>query len=393
MLFQENCVRLQNKQALYAAWKQAVEENNTLNTLLNTLHAQIKDLRSEVANLKGENEQVHKPESETIKYYTDEEGLAKETELILQRKGKAKKRKMCPLSTPLTQSTQEQSSIEKTKPIKPPPIIIYQVRDYDTIFNYLNKKLVHNFKITLQNNGDLKLNVDSADHYRTASKILTEVQFKWSTYENKQARHIRVVVKKLLSTCKPEQIVQELRQKGYHILEAVNILKWKTKEPLPIFMLTDRTENIPKIYEISNIRGMRVEVTPYRKTGLLPQCKNCQRWGHTKSYCHKESRCAKCAGKHTTESCSKPKEIPPKCYNCGENHPANYRGCVVAKKLQALQKKAANPTKLLPPSGKQAPQTRKEHIPIPHEVGVTKTYADAAKTLPPHMQPKSTPDN
>jgi len=106
---------------------------------------------------------------------------------------------------------------------------------------------------------------------------------------------------------------------------------------------------------------MRVEVTPYRKTGLLPQCKNCQSWGHTKSYCHKESRCVKCAGKHTTESCSKPKEVPPKCYNCGENHPANYRGCVVAKELQALRNKAANPTKSLPPPGKQASQTRKKH--------------------------------
>jgi hypothetical protein len=44
-----------------------------------------------------------------------------------------------------------------------------------------------------------------------------------------------------------DQIVQELRQKGYQIIDAVNILKWKTKEPLPIFMLTfDRTENIQK---------------------------------------------------------------------------------------------------------------------------------------------------
>jgi hypothetical protein len=37
-------------------------------------------------------------------------------------------------------------------------------------------------------------------------------------------------------------VVQELRQKGYKIIDAVNILKWKTKEPLPMFMLTfDRT--------------------------------------------------------------------------------------------------------------------------------------------------------
>jgi len=233
MLFQENYVRSQNEQALYAAWKQAVEENNTLNTLLKTLQTQIQDLHSEGANLKGENKQVRKPELEPIEYHTDEEELAKETEWILQRKGNAKKRKMDTPPTPSTQPIQEQQlqqpSSETTNPIKPPPIIIYQVRDYDTIFNYLNTKLVHNYKITLQNNGDLKLNVDTADHYRTASKMLTEAQFRWFTYENKQTRPIRVVVKKLHSTCSPEQIVQELRQKGYHILEAVNILKWKTK--------------------------------------------------------------------------------------------------------------------------------------------------------------------
>ena len=66
MLFQENYVRSQNEQALYAAWKQAVEENKTLNTLLKPLQTQIQDLHSEVVNLKGENEQVRKPEPEPI---------------------------------------------------------------------------------------------------------------------------------------------------------------------------------------------------------------------------------------------------------------------------------------------------------------------------------------
>jgi len=31
VLFQENCFRSQNEQALYAAWKNAVEENSNLN--------------------------------------------------------------------------------------------------------------------------------------------------------------------------------------------------------------------------------------------------------------------------------------------------------------------------------------------------------------------------
>ena len=56
-----------------------------------------------------------------------------------------------------------------------------------------------------------------------------------------------------------------------------SILKWKIKEPLPVFMPTlGRIENINKMYEITDIRRMRVEITPYRETKPLPRCKNCQ---------------------------------------------------------------------------------------------------------------------
>jgi hypothetical protein len=174
----------------------------------------------------------------------------------------------------------------------------------------------------------------------------------------------------------------------------MNILKWKTKEPLPVFMLTfDRTENIQKIYEITDIRGMGFEVTPYRKTYLLPQCKNCQSWGHTNSFCHNEPRCAKYAGKHTTINCTKPKETPPKCYNCGENHPANYRGCVVTNKLQALRNKATDRMKLLTQQGKTVAPTRNEQMPTQSVAAEAPTYADVVKAQPSQSQGKPTTDN
>ena len=128
ILFQENCVRSHNEQALYAAWKQALEENLTLNTLLNTLQIQIQEMRSEIENLKGENEKGRKLDPKPIEYHTDEEELAKETEWILQRKGHAKKRKMDIPSTSATQPTQEQPmqqpTSEAAKPIKLPPITL-----------------------------------------------------------------------------------------------------------------------------------------------------------------------------------------------------------------------------------------------------------------------------
>ena len=118
----------------------------------------------------------------------------------------------------------------------------------------------------------------------------------------------------------------------------MNKLKWRSKEPLDTFVLTfSADENTNKIYEITSILGSEVEIQPLRKSKLIPQCKQCQAYRHTQRYCNKDPRCVKCAGKHDTKECRKPKEAQPKCVHCGEAHPANYRGRSVAKALQTIK--------------------------------------------------------
>jgi uncharacterized protein involved in tolerance to divalent cations len=92
MLFQENCVRSQNEQALYAAWKKAAEENINLPALVKTLQTHTQELRTEIEALTGENMQVSQQVAASTDYYTDEE-LAKETVWIVQHKSNAKKTK------------------------------------------------------------------------------------------------------------------------------------------------------------------------------------------------------------------------------------------------------------------------------------------------------------
>lgn len=79
---------------------------------------------------------------------------------------------------------------------------------------------------------------------------------------------------------------------------------------------------------------MRVKIENFKTGKLIPQCKRCQRYGHTQRFCQRNPVCVKCAGNHATDTCNKPKNIPAKCSNCAEAHPANYRGCIVAKELQ-----------------------------------------------------------
>jgi hypothetical protein len=260
VLLQENYMRSQNEQALYAAWKKAVEVNNNLTTLVKTLQTHVQQLHEKLdalteenrqltqqvpastdyytdedvlaKELTGKNMQVSQQVPASTEYHTDEDELAKETEWIVHHKKNAKKRKVEASWSTSKQSTsaqrQQRPDQAAVKNPKPSPIIIHEVRDYDVVYNYLNTKLEQKYMITLLNSGDLKLNVDTEEHYRTASKMLNEAQFPRSMYENKQTRPIRVTVKKLHSSCTPEQIVQELRRKGYQILDAGNILKRKT---------------------------------------------------------------------------------------------------------------------------------------------------------------------
>jgi len=68
----------------------------------------------------------------------------------------------------------------------------------------------------------------------------------------------------------------------------------------------------------------------------ITQCRRCQGWGHATVNCYAEPACLKCAEGHLTQDCNKSKDVPAKCVNCGEDHPANATIC------QEYQKRLKN---------------------------------------------------
>jgi hypothetical protein len=96
--------------------------------------------------------------------------------------------------------------------------------------------------------------------------------------------------------------------------------------------------NTNKIFNIKSICKAVVTAEPIRTNKLIPQCKMCQSFHHTRNYCNKAPKCVKCAGPHLTSECDKPLTAQPKCCHCGKNHPASYRGYEVIKALQKLKR-------------------------------------------------------
>lgn len=144
-------------------------------------------------------------------------------------------------------------------------------------------------------------------------------------------------------------------------------------KPLPLHMLAfDKSKDIKEIYAINFIALLKVKIEPIRKkTTLVSQCKNYQAFGHTKSFCNKEARCVKCSGHHATKDCKYTKLTKAKCANCGEGHPANYRGCIVAKEFQKprektlQERKRNNPKTINVQEEKVLGKTRQNFPPLP----------------------------
>ena len=88
-------------------------------------------------------------------------------------------------------------------------------------------------KYTSYNKDNWKVIVEEGDEYRSVTEELSKHQIQWHSYENKATRPIKVVARGLHSSCSPEEVVEDLVQKGYQALDAVNLFKNETiKTPL-----------------------------------------------------------------------------------------------------------------------------------------------------------------
>lgn len=381
-------------------YKEEKQERENLESLVTGLKNQIQILQEQ---LKCVTEQKSVPpptatmetSSAGVEYDTDEEDLAKETEWIRTKARKKRKLNTSPTLSP--QEVNKHSTTEKTKRIpSPPPIVVDGVSNYQKFYDFLSgNQPAGTFTIKMMTGDCVKINACNEESYRCITKTLSDNDCLWHSYENKQERPIRVMVKKLPSSCKPERIIEDLTAKGYKIEDAVNKLSWKSKEPLNMFMLTfNNQEEIKKVYDIRYILGCMVEIQPLRSTKLIPQCKRCQAYGHTHKYCSKEPRCVKCTKKHLTVDCNKPAEDKPKCVHCGEAHPANYRGCMIAKEMQKIRNKLVKK-----PAGQQhqvAKPLVSDKVPATYQnnrssrpISVTKknvSYAQAAARSTPTAQ-------
>lgn len=71
------------------------------------------------------------------------------------------------------------------------------------------------------------------------------------------------IIKDLHQSCSISEIAADLKKQWLNILNVVNKLMWKTREPLNMFLATfDSNEDVKKMYEINLILHSVVLIDP-----------------------------------------------------------------------------------------------------------------------------------
>ncbi|OWR42620.1 Nucleic-acid-binding protein from transposon X-element [Danaus plexippus plexippus] len=175
------------------------------------------------------------------------------------------------------------------------------------------------YEIKILQSKRVKIQAKSPEPYSTIYKKIKSRNTEFYTYNTKQERSFRVVLKCIHHSKDIDLWKEALEDLGHKPTNIWNVKNYKTKQPLPIYFIDLQPDiNNKDIYTIKLLPGCRIEVETLRPKRTIPQKPNC----------------VKCAGPHHTSKCSKKERSDEvKCVLCDENHPANYKIKVTKDKI------------------------------------------------------------
>lgn len=230
-------------------------------------------------------------------------------------------------------STPTESS-SASVPLKPPPIFIPDVVKVPELLSCIKQKVPESDFSYKMYKDEVKLLPNSIEAYRSLIKLLNDKKALYHTYQIKQERAFRVVLRNMHHSVDVPSIISELQEQGHRVRNIYNIRHRVSKEPLPLFYVDlEPQANNKDIYKIDSLMHAKITFeAPYKKKDLV-QCMRCQMYGHTRKYCKRSPRCVKCGDYHLSETCRKDRSTPATCALCSGSHPANYKGCAIYRDI------------------------------------------------------------
>lgn len=242
---------------------------------------------------------------------------------------------------------------------RPPPIIVTTNINLIKTQKDIKTKLKGGFTLGNTRNGT-RLTTKNTDDCSTLRNYLEQNETPYYMFHPKAEKPIKAVIRYLPGETPAEDIVNELLALGYKVHNVRQMTTThqqaegdRQAQALPLFLVTlEQDEKLPQIFKLTHLNHIIIQVEAFRARTGLTQCYNCQQFGHVWAICKQPPRCLWCGGGHRHKECpEKDKEnSSPSCCNCklaeGEKpHPANYRGCKLAKEEMLRRRTLPAPPK------------------------------------------------
>ncbi|KAK9743877.1 zinc finger associated protein [Popillia japonica] len=230
-----------------------------------------------------------------------------------------------------------------------PPIVIRDKTKWCGVSSEIKRK-GYNF-IKAQNTIDgIRVFPATEADFRGMVKFFNSEKVPYHTYQLPSEKVLNVVIRGIPSEIPEQEVMMQLRELGFSPDSVVRMRKTRNGAPMPL-ILVKISKDQRKIYNLKELVSLDVSVETLRAKPSIGQCHRCQRYGHAQSRCTAQRKCVSCGGEHPSGECPRPKSEPPTCANCGESHPANYRGCVRCPKPKTVPTRAAQtPKPVAPPA-------------------------------------------
>lgn len=135
---------------------------------------------------------------------------------------------------------------------KPPPIYIPNVLDISIMIKNISKQIPStDFSYKSMRDNQIRLMVKEVESFRKIVTYFESKSISYHTYQLKQERAYRVVIKGLHPSTLTTDIISELSSLGHQVRDVINVKSRVTKLPLSMFFV-DLDPNSNK--EIFNIR-------------------------------------------------------------------------------------------------------------------------------------------
>jgi len=193
-------------------------------------------------------------------------------------------------NNPVEVDTQSQESVNSTKHTQkkfdlPPPIFVKGVKDFLGLSKELAVITGPDSFSCKSTSSHLKLQLDTPDNYRKIIHFLKDNDAEYHTYQLKSDNAFRVVLRNLHPSTPVSEISAAIEEIGHSVRQVTNIIHHQTKIPLPLFFVDlEIDENNSDIFDVTSILYTKIKVEEPHKQHQIPQCLNCQSYGHTKSY-------------------------------------------------------------------------------------------------------------